>query len=142
MERPRRAIVGATMPDPTTDTDSPKNVLGGPLEDCSHDPKTGFFRDGCCRTDDHDQGRHVICTRVTAEFLAFSQAAGNDLTTPRREYGFQGLRPGDCWCICALRWREALEAGVAPSVRLTATHEAALRYVTLEDLTLRAIDVD
>lgn len=130
------------MPHPTTDPTSPKNVLGGPLEDCSHDPKTGFFRDGCCRTDEHDQGRHVICTRVTAEFLTFSKAAGNDLSTPRPEYGFQGLRPGDCWCICAMRWREALEAGVAPPVRLTATHEAALRYVTLEDLTLRAIDVD
>jgi uncharacterized protein (DUF2237 family) len=130
------------MPDPTTDSSAPKNVLGGPLEDCSHDPKTGFFRDGCCRTDDHDQGRHVICTRVTAEFLAFSRAAGNDLSTPRPEFGFQGLRPGDCWCVCALRWREALEADAAPPVRLTATHEAALRYVTLEDLTRRAIDVD
>lgn len=130
------------MPDPTIDPASPKNVLGGPLEDCSHDPKTGFFRDGCCRTDDHDQGRHVICTRVTAEFLAFSRAAGNDLSTPRPEYGFQGLRPGDCWCVCALRWREALEAGAAPPVRLTATHEAALRYVTLDDLTRHALDVD
>lgn len=130
------------MADTTTDPAAPKNVLGGPLEDCSHDPKTGFFRDGCCRTDDHDEGRHVICTRVTEEFLAFSRSVGNDLSTPRREFGFPGLRPGDCWCICALRWREALEAGVAPPVRLMATHEAALRYVTLEDLTLRAIDVD
>lgn len=130
------------MPDPTTDPAAPKNVLGGPLEDCSHDPKTGFFRDGCCRTDEHDEGRHVICTRVTAEFLAFSREAGNDLSTPRPEYHFRGLQPGDCWCLCAVRWREALEAGVAPPVRLTATHEVALRYVSLEDLTLRAIDVD
>jgi uncharacterized protein (DUF2237 family) len=130
------------MPDPTTDPGPPKNVLGGPLEDCSHNPKTGFFRDGCCRTDEHDEGRHVICTRVTAEFLAFSKSAGNDLSTPRPQYGFQGLEPGDCWCVCALRWREAMEAGAAPPVRLTATHEAALRYVTLEDLTRHAIDVD
>jgi uncharacterized protein (DUF2237 family) len=135
-------MVAATMADPTTDPGAQLNVLGGPLEDCSHDPKTGFFRDGCCRTDDHDQGRHVICTRVTAEFLAFSRAAGNDLSTPRPEFGFRGLKPGDCWCICALRWREALEADAAPAVRLTATHEAALRYVTLDDLTRHAIDVD
>ena len=119
-----------------------KNVLGGPLEDCSHKPKTGFFRDGCCRTDDNDHGRHVVCTRVTAEFLAFSRGAGNDLSTPRPEYQFVGLKPGDCWCLCAMRWREALEVGLAPPVRLTATHEAALRYVTLEDLTRHAIDVD
>ena len=119
-----------------------KNVLGLPLEDCSHSPKTGYFRDGCCRTDDTDHGRHVVCTRVTEEFLAFSQRAGNDLSTPRAEFQFPGLKPGDCWCLCAVRWREALEAGVAPPVRLTATHEAALRYVSLEDLNRHAIDVD
>ena len=130
------------MPDLTPASAPPKNVLGGPLEDCSQHPKTGFFRDGCSRTDDHDQGRHVICTRVTAEFLAFSRSVGNDLSTPRPEFGFQGLRPGDSWCVCALRWREALEADAAPPVRLTATHEAALRYVSLEDLTRHAIDVD
>lgn len=84
----------------------------------------------------------MICTRVTAEFLAFSRSAGNDLSTPRPEFGFQGLLPGDSWCVCALRWREALEADAAPPVRLTATHEAALRYVSLEDLTRHAIDVD
>lgn len=119
-----------------------RNVLGYPLEDCSHSPKTGYFRDGCCRTDDTDHGRHVVCTRVTEEFLAFSQRVGNDLSTPRAEFQFPGLKPGDCWCLCAVRWREALEAGVAPPVRLTATHEAALRYVSLEDLNRHAIDVD
>ncbi len=119
-----------------------KNVLGGPLEDCSHDPVTGFFRDGCCRTDETDQGRHVVCIRVTTEFLAFSRAAGNDLSTPRPEYQFRGLRPGDSWCLCALRWREALEAESAPMVRLGATHEAALRYVTLDDLIRFAIDMN
>lgn len=121
---------------------TPKNVLGGPLEDCSHKPKTGFFRDGCCRTDENDHGRHVVCTRVTEEFLAFSRSMGNDLSTPRPEYQFVGLKPGDCWCLCALRWREALDAGMAPPVRLTATHEAALRYVSLDDLTRFAIDLD
>ncbi len=125
-----------------TEDTTHKNVLGGPLEDCSHKPKTGFFRDGCCRTDDNDHGRHVVCTRVTEEFLAFSRGAGNDLSTPRPEYQFAGLKPGDCWCLCAMRWREAFEAGMAPPVRLTATHEAALRYVSLEDLTRHAIDVD
>jgi uncharacterized protein (DUF2237 family) len=135
-------MLGATMPDRKTARSAPKNVLGGPLDDCSHNPKTGFFRDGCCRTDEHDHGRHVICTRVTDAFLAFSRSVGNDLSTPRPEYGFQGLRAGDCWCVCALRWREALEADAAPPVRLTATHEAALRYVSLEDLTRHALDVD
>ncbi len=125
-----------------TEDTAHKNVLGGPLEDCSHKPKTGFFRDGCCRTDENDHGRHVVCTRVTEEFLAFSRSMGNDLSTPRPEYQFVGLKPGDCWCLCAMRWREAVEAGMAPPVRLTATHEAALRYVTLEDLTRFAIDVD
>ena len=125
-----------------SETTTHKNVLGGALEDCSHAPRTGFFRDGCCRTDDHDHGRHVVCARVTEEFLAFSRSVGNDLSTPRPEYQFAGLKPGDCWCLCAMRWREALEAGMAPPVRLTATHEAALRYVTLEDLTRHALDVD
>lgn len=125
-----------------TETTALKNVLGGPLEDCSHKPKTGFFRDGCCRTDENDHGRHVVCTRVTEEFLAFSRKMGNDLSTPRPEYQFVGLKPGDCWCLCALRWREAFEAGMAPPVRLTATHEAALRYVSLDDLTRHAIDLD
>ncbi len=118
------------------------NVLGGPLETCSLAPRTGFFRDGCCDTGTEDLGSHTVCAVMTADFLAFTKSRGNDLSTPRPEFGFPGLRPGDCWCVCALRWREALEAGVAPPVRLMATHEAALRYVSLEDLTLRAIDVD
>ncbi|MFO0630385.1 MAG: DUF2237 domain-containing protein [Polyangiales bacterium] len=125
-----------------SETTTHKNVLGGALEDCSHAPRTGYFRDGCCRTDDDDHGRHVVCARVTAEFLAFSRSVGNDLSTPRPEYQFAGLKPGDCWCLCAMRWREAFEAGMAPPVRLTATHEAALRYVSLDDLTRHALDVD
>jgi uncharacterized protein (DUF2237 family) len=132
-----RAIVAAM-----SETITHKNVLGGALEDCSHSPRTGFFRDGCCRTDDHDHGRHVVCARVTEAFLAFSRSVGNDLSTPRPEYQFAGLKPGDCWCLCAMRWREALEADMAPPVRLAATHEAALRYVSLEDLTRHALDVD
>ena len=128
------------MANPTTDPAAPKNVLGGPLEDCSHDPKTGFFRDGCCRTDEHDQGRHVICTRVTAEFLAFSRLVGNDLSTPVPEYDFPGLRPGDHWCLCVTRWQQALAAGCAPRVVLAATHISALEFVALEDLKRHALD--
>ena len=110
------------------------NVMGTPLVPCSYDPLTGFFRDGCCNTDAQDLGSHLICARVTAEFLSFSKAAGNDLSTPRPEHRFAGLKPGDRWCLCALRWREALEAGVAPPVVLEATHESALQFVTLESL--------
>ena len=95
---------------------------------------TGYFRDGCCRTDESDRGRHVICAEMTAEFLAFSKSRGNDLSTPRPEFGFPGLRPGDKWCLCALRWREALMAGAAPMVDLEATEESALEVVDLEDL--------
>lgn len=110
------------------------NVLGRPLEDCSHKPLTGFFRDGCCRTAREDVGTHVVCAKMTEEFLEFSKAVGNDLSTPRPEYGFPGLRPGDRWCLCALRWKEALEAGIAPPVILEATHARALDFVTLADL--------
>jgi uncharacterized protein (DUF2237 family) len=116
-----------------------KNVLGTPLEDCSHDPLTGFFRDGCCRTAREDTGTHVVCARVTEEFLAFSAEHGNDLSTPRPEWGFPGLRPGDQWCLCALRWKEAAEAGVAPPVVLESTHEKALEIVTLADLEYHAL---
>jgi uncharacterized protein len=116
-----------------------RNVLGGALLLCSSDPLTGYFRDGCCHTDDNDHGRHVVCARVSAEFLAFSKARGNDLITPRPEYRFPGLKPGDQWCLCALRWREALEAGCAPPVVLEATHRAALRYVSLDDLRAHAV---
>lgn len=115
------------------------NVLGAELQACSFDPLTGFYRDGCCRTDANDRGSHVICARVTADFLAFSMTRGNDLITPRPEYRFAGLKPGDRWCLCALRWKEALEAGVAPPVHLEATHQKALDYVSLEDLKAHAL---
>jgi uncharacterized protein len=115
------------------------NVLGTELQACSFDPLTGFFRDGCCRTDEHDRGSHVVCARVTAEFLAFSRERGNDLVTPRPEFRFAGLRPGDRWCLCALRWKEALEAGVAPPVHLEATHARALEVLDLADLQAHAL---
>jgi hypothetical protein len=117
-----------------------RNVLGGPLATCSEQPLTGFYRTGCCDTGPDDLGSHTVCVRVTAEFLAFSQSCGNDLSTPRPEYGFPGIRPGDRWCLCAPRWREAWEAGMAPAVYLAGTHESALEYVTLEQLQAHAID--
>ncbi len=107
------------------------NVLGGELMACSYSPLTGFFRDGCCNSDEQDQGNHSVCVRVSAEFLKFSMRQGNDLSTPRPEYRFKGLVPGDRWCLCAARWLEAYEAGCAPPVVLEATHERALRVVTL-----------
>ena len=110
------------------------NVLGSPLVACSFDPLTGFFRDGCCNTDHHDQGTHVVCARVTAAFLAYSLARGNDLTTPRPDSRFAGLQPGDRWCLCVARWKEALDAGCAPPVQLEATHSKALDWVSLEQL--------
>lgn len=116
------------------------NVLDGPLEACSTAPLTGFFRDGCCNTGPQDLGLHVVCAEVSAEFLAFSRAAGNDLSTPRPDYGFAGLKPGDRWCLCAARWEEARRAGVAPRVLLEATHEAALQVTTLAHLETHAID--
>lgn len=115
------------------------NVLGGALQACSFDPLTGFFRDGCCTTDAQDHGTHVVCARVTADFLAYSLARGNDLMTPRPEYRFAGLKPGDRWCLCANRWKEALEAGVAPPVVLEATHIKALASVTLVQLQTHAL---
>jgi uncharacterized protein len=114
------------------------NVLGGPLQACSYDPLTGFFRDGCCRTDASDHGTHVVCARVTADFLAFSISRGNDLSTPRPEWRFAGLKPGDRWCLCVQRWLEALEAGFAPPVVLEATHAAALEHVSLDVLKAHA----
>jgi hypothetical protein len=113
------------------------NVLGTELVACSFDPLTGFRRDGCCNTDEHDRGLHVICARMTAEFLEFSRSHGNDLVTPRPEFNFSGLKPGDQWCLCALRWQEAFEAGVAPPAVLQATHIRALDIVTLEQLRSR-----
>jgi hypothetical protein len=111
-----------------------KNVLGTELASCSYDPLTGYFRDGCCNTDASDHGSHLICVRVTAEFLAFSTLRGNDLVTPLPRHRFAGLKPGDRWCLCALRWREALQAGFAPPVILEATHASALEFVTLAQL--------
>ena len=111
-----------------------KNVLGQFLEDCSHDPLTGYYRDGCCRTSKDDRGSHTVCCQVTAPFLAFSQLRGNDLSTPAPHFNFPGLKPGDHWCLCASRWLEAYNAGAAPMVRLEATHERALEIVSLEQL--------
>ena len=111
-----------------------KNVLGSELELCSESPLTGFYRNGCCETGADDHGVHVVCASVTAEFLEFSAQAGNDLSTPRPEFGFPGLVPGDRWCLCAERWHEAFEAGVAPPVVLEATHARALEWADLEAL--------
>ena len=111
-----------------------KNVLGAPLVPCSYDPLTGYYRDGCCNTDEHDQGSHVICARVTQEFLVYQLERGNDLMTPRPEHRFAGLEAGDRWCVCASRWKEALIAGLAPPVVLECTHARALDFVTLEQL--------
>ena len=118
-----------------------KNVLGETLADCSHEPKTGYFRDGCCRTDRTDGGRHTVCARMTAEFLAFSKAKGNDLSTPRPEWGFPGLKPGDQWCLCAARWQEAFAAGAAPRVVLQATEASTLEICDLADLKAHALDL-
>jgi uncharacterized protein len=120
----------------------PKNVLGGPLQTCSDSPRTGFYRDGCCNTGRDDLGVHAVCVSVTAEFLEFSQARGNDLSTPLPEFGFPGLKPGDKWCLCAARWVEALRAGVAPRLALTATHEVMLEYAPLAELKKYAIDLN
>ncbi len=119
-----------------------RNVLGGLLGSCSEKPMTGFFRDGCCNTSEEDFGSHTVCILATAEFLEFSRARGNDLSTPRPEFGFSGLQPGDRWCLCAARWREALLAGKAPRVVLNATNEATLLMVSLDDLKRYAIDLN
>ncbi|MEY2747908.1 MAG: hypothetical protein RL112_2950 [Planctomycetota bacterium] len=116
-----------------------RNVLGQPLAECSRDPLTGFFRDGCCETGPEDVGVHSVCAVVTAEFLEFSRRRGNDLATPAPHYGFPGLKPGDRWCLCANRWLEAYEAGCAPKVDLAATNEATLDLVPLVALQAHAI---
>jgi uncharacterized protein len=118
-----------------------KNVFGEPLDVCSLSPRTGFYRTGCCDTGPEDYGVHTVCTEVTAEFLAFSKSRGNDLSTPRPELDFPGLEPGDRWCLCAARWQEALEAGAAPKVVLTATHERTLEIVEFADLKKHALDL-
>lgn len=117
------------------------NVLGGPLLTCSDEPLTGFFRDGCCNTSDDDFGSHTICVVLTEEFLAYSKAAGNDLSTPRPEFDFPGLRAGQRWCLCAARWVEAYRAGKAPKVSLNSTNQAALEVVPLDLLKQHAIDL-
>jgi hypothetical protein len=116
------------------------NVLGGPLEPCSTAPLTGFFRDGHCNTCAEDRGRHTVCAVMTAEFLALSKYLGNDLSTPRPEYRFAGLKPGDCWCLCAARFLQAHEEGAAPQIRLAATHARTLEIVPLEVLRAHALD--
>jgi uncharacterized protein (DUF2237 family) len=116
-----------------------KNVLGGVLAPCSQDPMTGFFRDGHCHTCQEDYGSHTVCAQMTEAFLTFSKARGNDLSTPNPGYAFPGLKPGDRWCVCAARWREAAEAGVAPPVILESTHERALEVIALADLEYHAL---
>ena len=119
-----------------------RNVLGGPLATCCTAPLTGFYRDGSCHTGPQDLGTHVVCAQVTQAFLEFSVARGNDLVTPVPQFHFPGLDPGDKWCLCALRWKEALDARVAPPVVLAATHEKALEFVSLEALKRHAVDLN
>ena len=122
-------------------TSTQKNVLGQPLETCGCEPMTGFYRDGCCNTGREDLGLHTVCVVMTAEFLAFSKAQGNDLSTPMPQYGFDGLKPGDRWCLCASRWKEALDAGAPPQVVLEATHATTLHIVSLEELKKYAVTI-
>ena len=118
-----------------------RNVLGGPLGVCSEQPVTGFYRTGCCDTGPDDLGRHTVCIVASEDFLAFSKARGNDLSTPRPEFDFPGVLPGQRWCLCAARWKEALKAGMAPKVVLNATNEATLDLVSLEELKRHAADL-
>lgn len=115
------------------------NVLGTELKTCSQNPLTGFYRDGCCNTGADDVGLHTVCVRVTEEFLVYSKMVGNDLSTPHPMYQFPGLQPGDQWCLCVLRWKEALDAGSAPQVNLEATHISTLEFVDLDDLKRHAL---
>ena len=119
-----------------------RNVFGGPLEPCSLDPATGFFRNGCCDTGVQDAGSHTVCAIMTADFLRYSKDVGNDLSTPRPEYGFPGLKPGDRWCLCASRWRQAYDAGMAPDVALRSTHREVLTLIALSALKAFAIDLN
>jgi uncharacterized protein (DUF2237 family) len=124
------------------DLKNQKNVLGGHLEVCCKSPMTGFFRTGSCHTSPEDVGSHTVCVRVTAEFLAFSKEAGNDLSTPHPQFNFPGLKPGDQWCVCAARWKQALDAGQAAPIVLASTHERALEVIELDDLIAHALDVN
>lgn len=118
----------------------PRNVLGGELQSCCTDPMTGFYRDGYCRTGADDTGRHTVCVIATHEFLAYSKSVGNDLSTPMPQYAFPGVKDGDKWCLCMLRWKQALEDGMAPQVVLASTHESALQVIEFEDLKRHAAD--
>ena len=129
------------MNDNESESTENTNVLGGELELCCSAPATGFYRDGYCRTGPQDFGRHVVCAIVTQEFLTFSKSRGNDLMTPMPMHSFPGLSEGDAWCLCVSRWREAYEAGVAPKVKLSATHHNALKHVSIEALKEHAIDL-
>jgi uncharacterized protein len=122
--------------------DASVNVFGEALETCSEQPLTGFFRDGCCNTSDQDQGSHTVCVAVTKAFLEFSAQRGNDLSTPHPEFGFPGLKPGDRWCLCAARWLEAHQHGMAPRVHLRGTHQRALEIVPLKLLREFAVDLN
>ena len=117
------------------------NVFGEPIKECSTRPMTGFYRNGCCDTGAEDLGVHAVCVSVTAEFLEYSRSRGNDLSTPMPAYGFPGLKPGDCWCLCAERWKEALADGMAPQVRLAGTHAKVLEIIPLEALKEYALDL-
>ncbi len=119
-----------------------ENVLGTPLQTCCTSPMTGFYRDGQCQTGPQDRGVHVVCAELTEAFLSYTKAQGNDLSTPQPAYNFPGLKPGDKWCLCAARWQEALDDGVAPPVDLAATHKAALGHLSLEDLQANAVGQD
>lgn len=116
-----------------------KNIFGQPLIPCSTEPMTGFYRDGCCNTGDEDRGVHTVCVELTEEFLEFSKSCGNDLSTPIPQFGFDGLKPGDKWCLCAARWVEALRSGKAPKVILEATNEKTLEYVDIDTLISYAV---
>ncbi len=126
----------------TQKMDDSVNVFGEPLDTCSDSPLTGFFRDGCCNTSDQDRGSHTVCVEASQEFLEFSRQRGNDLSTPRPEFSFPGVKPGDRWCLCAARWLEAHQRGMAPRVYLTRTHQRALEIVPLELLREYAIDLN
>jgi uncharacterized protein len=130
-------MTGMSAPDPNAE----RNVLGGSLEPCGTEPLTGFYRDGSCASGPEDVGSHTVCAVVSAEFLSLQQELGNDLTTPRPEYGFPGLRPGDRWCVVAVRWLQAYQAGAAAGVVLAATNERALEVVPMEALRQHAVDV-
>lgn len=140
--RPQLTLRTPKPPPPVIELDESLNVFDEPLKTCSNTPPTGFFRDGCCNTGPLDHGRHTVCVLLTIEFLAFSKQAGNDLSTPRPEYGFEGLKPGQRWCLCADRWAEAEANNAAPKVVLEATHKNTLQSIPFETLRAYAIDLN